>query len=206
MASIHAIAVTANAVRGLLANACPRSVFPGADFKLYQANNFQAQPLLDFGVTVYLHRVAFNTTRRSLPPRQTLDGRRFRGPTPLDLYFLVTAWAKTADAQLELLGWTIRTLQNTLVLPAGLLNRFAGERGQVFRDNETVELVGEVLSAQDLMNIWEIAKANQQPSVAYVARMVLLDSDEPLTESELVQTRGFDMAVMKDDQPITTTS
>ena len=45
-----------------------------------------------------------------------------------------------------------------------------------------------------MYNIWEIAKTNQQPSVSYVARMLLLDSEIELTEAAPVQTRGFDYA------------
>ena len=194
MASFYAIAVTANAVRGLLANACPRDQFPTADFKVYQPVNFLNTPLFDVGISVYLYRVAFNTARRSLPPRTTLDGRKFRPPTPVDINFLVTAWAKNPDTQQELLGWAIRTLQDTPVLPAGLLNRFAGNHGEVFHDQESVELVGEILSLQDLVNIWEIAKHNQQPSVSYVARMISIDSEIELTEAGPVQTRAFDLA------------
>jgi len=192
MASYHAIAVTANTLRGLLANACPRDKFPTADFKVYQPPNFLNTPLFDLGVSIYLYRVAFNTARRSSPPRTTLEGRKFRPSTPVDMHFLVTAWAKNPDTQQELLGWAIRALQDTPVLPAGLLNRFAGNRGEVFHDQESVELIGEILSLQDTVNIWEIARHNQQPSVSYAARMISIDSEIELTEAGPVQTRAFD--------------
>lgn len=197
MASYHAIAVTSLAIRGLLTNACPRDErlgFPGAEFKLVTAADLQPPAKLALGVSLYLHRVAFNTSRRSLPPRTTLEGIRYLPPVPVDLHFLLTAWGRSAEEQQSLLGWAIRTLQDTPVLPAGLLNRFAGDRGEVFRSNEAVELVGEILSLQDMLNIWEVAKHNEQPSLSYVARMVFLDSDVQLSESAPVQTRGFDYA------------
>jgi len=196
MASFHAIAVTANAIRGLLANACPKERFPSADFKVYQAADFATTALMDLGVSIYLYRVVFNTSRRNLPPRSTPDGRKLRPPTPVDLHFLLTAWAKSPDQQQELLGWAIRTLQDTPALPAGLLNRFAGDRGEVFRDDESIELIGEILSLQDAVNIWEIAKSNQQPSISYLARMIAIDSDVELTQAAPAQTRGFDSAVV----------
>jgi hypothetical protein len=196
MASFHAIAVTANAIRGLLANACPKDRFPGADFKVYQAANFATTSLFDLGVSIYLYRVVFNTSRRNLPPRTAPDGRKLRPPTPVDLHFLLTAWAKSPDQQQELLGWAIRTLQDTPALPAGLLNRFAGDRGEVFRDDESIELIGEILSLQDAVNIWEVAKNNQQPSVSYLARMISIDSEVELTQAAPAQTRGFDYAVV----------
>ena len=202
MASYHAIAVTALALRGLLANACPRDEqhgFPGAEFRLLTSADLQPPTKLTLGVSFYLHRVAFNTSRRNLPPRTALDGTRFRPPVPVDLHFLMTAWGRSPEEQQSLLGWAIRTLQDTPVLPAGLLNRFAGDRGEVFHHGEAVELVGEILSLQDMLNIWEVAKHNEQPSVPYVARMVFLDSEIELGEFPPVQTRGFDYAKIIDD-------
>lgn len=197
MASYHAIAVTALALRGLLSNACPRDSqtgFPGAEFRLFAAADFQSPARLSLGGSIYLHRVTFNISRRNLPPRTALDGTRYRPPTPVDVHFLITGWGRSPEEQQSMMGWMIRTLQETPVLPAGLLNRFAGDRGEVFHSNEAVEIVGEILSFQDLLNIWEIAKSNQQPSVSYIARMVFLDSEIALTEAAPVQTRGFDYA------------
>ena len=202
MASFHGIAVTALALRGLLTNACPRDArygFPGAEFRLVTAADLQPPAKLATGVSIYLHRVAFNTSRRNLPPRTALDGTRYLPPVPVDLHFLVTAWGRSPEEQHSLLGWAIRTLQDTPVLPAGLLNRFAGDWGEVFHSNESVEIVGEILSLQDMLNIWEVAKHNEQPSVSYVARMVFLDSEIELTESAPVQTRGFDYAKVTAD-------
>ena len=192
MASTQAIAVTALALRGLLANACPKEQFPGAEFRLYQTKDFQTPQQLSSGISIYLHRITFNTTRRNLPPRQDSDGKRYRPPTPVDLHYLITAWGRSAEEQQGLLGWVIRTLEDTPVLPAGLLNRFAGTRGEVFRGNETVEIVGDILSIQDMFNLWEIAKHNHQASVSYIARMIYLDSEIALTEAGPVQTRSFD--------------
>jgi hypothetical protein len=186
--------VTALALRGLLANAWPRDQFPNAEFRLFQTKDLQTPQQLNTGVSIYLHRIAFNTTRRNLPPRRTVNGKRYYPPTPVDLHFLVTAWGRTAEEQQALLGWAIRTLEDTPILPAGLLNRFAGDWGEVFREDETVELVGDVLSLQDLFNIWEIAKHNHQASVSYIARMIELDSQIELTEAGPVQTRSFDYA------------
>jgi len=192
LAKYHAVAVTGLALRGLLANAWPRDQFPSAEFRLFQTKDLQTPQQVNTGVSVYLHRIAFNTTRRNLPPRQTLLGKRYRPPTPVDLHFLITAWGRTAEEQQALLGWAIRTLEDTPVLSAGLLNRFAGDWGEVFHENETVELVGDILSLQDLYNIWEIAKHNHQPSVSYIARMIYLDSEVELTEASPVQTRAFE--------------
>jgi hypothetical protein len=161
---------------------------------------------LSYGVSIYLHRVEFNTNRRNRPPRISSEGKRYRPPTPMDLHFLVTAWGQSAEQQMEIMGWAIRTLQETPELPAGLLNRFAGERGErIFQDSEGVELVGENLTPQDFVNIWGNSLANQQPSISYVARQVLIDSETEMVEGELVQTRQFDyVKLVSDDSTFAT--
>jgi hypothetical protein len=202
MATFQAIAVTGNTIRNLLAEAWPRDVFPGAQFRLFQGANLVTPSFTDLGVSIYLYRVAYNTARRNLPPRKRLNGDRFKSSLALDLYFLLTAWGRSPEQQWSLLAWALRAIEDTPVLPAGLLNQNAGssEDGTppvVFGNDESVELVGETLSLQDAVSVWEIAKHNQQPSVSIIARSVLIDSTVVMPEAGLVQTRGFDVAQMK---------
>src|SRR5262244_2648978 len=82
---------------GLLSDAVPRDQFPNAQFELYQMSNFQ-QPMEE-GISLFLYRIAANTSRRNLPPTTGPDGRRFRPPIPVDLYYIATAWAPTAVRQ-----------------------------------------------------------------------------------------------------------
>ncbi len=202
MATFQAIAVTGNTIRNLLAEAWPNDVFPGAQFRLFQAANLVSPPFTDLGVSIYLHRVTYNSTRRNLPPRQPLNGGRFKPSVPLDLHFLVTAWARMPEQQWTLLAWAVRAIEDTPVLPAGLLNQNAGSDADgtplnVFSEDESVELVAETLSLQDMVSVWEIAKANQQPSVSFVARSVLIDSLVEMPGAGHVQTRAFDLATIK---------
>ncbi len=201
MATFQAIAVTGNAIRNLLAEAWPRDVFPGAQFRLCLSGNFTSPPFSDLGVSIYLYRVTYNTNRRKLPPRTNIYGKRFKPSVALDLYFLITAWGRAPEQQWALLAWAIRTLEDSPILPAGFLNQNAGSdpsgrSPEVFRDEEAIELVGESLSIQDSYNIWEISKHNQQPSVSFVARSVLIDSDLEIPDGRPMQTRAFDVATL----------
>lgn len=142
-------------------------------------------------MTLYLYRVAFNTSRRNLPPAVGPDGRRYRPPIPLDLHYLLTPWGKTAAKQHRLLGWAMRELQNVPVLPASLLNSYAPEK-ETFRPAEAVEVFCDTLNLQDMSSVLDTLKLNQQLSVTYVARMLLIESAIPIAEAEPVQTRVFD--------------
>src|SRR6185312_9625758 len=145
------------------------------------------------GASLYLYRVAVNSTRRNLPPCRTPDGRLYRPPMPLDLYYLLTPWAETAEKQQLLLGFCMRTLEDMTILPTNLLNRFHySPDTETFREGEMVELVSDPISLQDLTSIWYPFMPNVHLSVGYVARMVAIASTLQETEAPPVQTRVFD--------------
>jgi uncharacterized protein DUF4255 len=188
VASYQAIAAVSRAIRGLLDLACPRPEFDGAQFKVYQAADFQNP--MDEGVSLYLYRVS-SSSRRNLPSRIGPNGETYRPPLPLDLYYMLTAWGRTFEKQQGLLGFCIRELGNMPILPSGLLNHFGPER-DVFSEGEAVELVFETLTLQDFSNIWEPLKPNLQPSATYVARMVSIESTVEMPGGGYVQTRRFE--------------
>ncbi len=175
---------------GLLSDAVPRDQFPNAQFELYQMSNFQ-QPMEE-GISLFLYRIAANQSRRNLPPTVGPDGRRFRPPIPLDLYYIATAWAPTAVRAQRLLGWTIRMFEDVPILPTGLLNNY-GPEPEIFKQGETVEIILDSLTLQDLNNFWGVSKASLQLSVGYTARMLHIQSSMPITEYAEVQTREFGM-------------
>jgi hypothetical protein len=174
----------------LLEQARPGSEFATAQFELYQATNFHSP--MDEGVSLFLYNAAVSTARRNLPPRVLPDGRVIRNSLPLDLYYLLTPWAKTAERQHNLLAWAMRTIESTPTLPASLLNHY-GPAPETFWPDETVTLVNEPITLQDIYNIWEISKQNMQVSVAYVARMVPIDATYPEAGGGRVQNRVLEV-------------
>ena len=190
MAGFNAISVTSQAILGLLEDARPTD-FERARFRLFQSVDLtESRDGFTEGISLYLYSVTFNTTRRNMPPRRDpLTGVRRRPPVPLDLHFLLTAWAADAAQQQRLLGWAVRMIEDTPILPAGFLNRFGPAGTDVFDPSETVEVVGETLSLQDMYDIWQVAQSRQQPSLGYVARQVAIDSIFDLTEAAPAQTR-----------------
>lgn len=185
MATYHAIATIGEAMLGVLKAACPQE-FATAQFLLYQPNDFQ-NPMTE-GISLYLYHVSTNTTRRNLSPRLDASGRNYRPSLPLDLHYLLVPWAKTAEKQQWLLGWSMRMFEDTPILSASLLNHYASAEAP-FQPYEAVELVHEPISLQDIVNIWDALKPDLQTSIPYVVRMVLIDSALPLDEGTIVQAR-----------------
>ena len=120
------------------------------------------------------------------PPR---SGRRFRSTCTTPCVPGDGAWTCSSGC----LDAAIRTLEDTPILPASLLNQY-GPEPSTFRPQETVELVCDPVSMQDLNTLWEIQKPSVPLMITYAARMVFIDSDVVLTEGPPVQVRVFDMA------------
>jgi Pvc16 N-terminal domain len=190
MASYPAIAAMSDAVLGLLRTACIGGEFEGVEFAHYGSGNFQTP--MSLGLSLYLYRVTVSSTR-NLRSRIAADGTRYRPPIPLDAHFLVTAWASDPIKQQRMLGFAIRTLEDSPILPSGILNQHAPE-SDVFRPEETVELVFENVSTQDQSYIWEVAQTKEQPSATYVGRMIEIDSTVAADAMAPVTTRQFDLA------------
>ena len=188
MGRYQAVAATSEAIRNLIKSAAVAE-FADIDCALFQAGNLQKFPDNPL-ITLYLYRVVVNNAQRNMLPRPAPDGRRHRRPLPLDLHYLLIAWVPDAARQQRLLAWCARVLEDTPILPASLLNA-VGPEDNVFAPDETVELTYDPLSLQDLYNVWQVAPTNQQPSLAYVARMVRIESETTLREYEPVQTRDF---------------
>ncbi|HEV8551139.1 MAG TPA: DUF4255 domain-containing protein [Polyangiaceae bacterium] len=188
MATQFAIAAVGQSILGLLQDACPRAEFPTASFELYQSKSFTTP--MEEGISLYLYRVAVNGSRRNLPPRIDKSGKRHRAALPLDLFYMLTPWAKTAERQHRLLGWAMRTLEETPTLPSGLLNHYAVPEHDAFEPNETVTVIQEPISVQDMFNLWDFAKHQIQVSATYAVRLVPLDS-ATLEGEDPVQTRIF---------------
>jgi Pvc16 N-terminal domain len=198
MATYHAIAAIGAAIVRLLDDAAQAEPdFSGATFKQALPSDFQGS-LAGLGALIYLYRVSANTARRNIPPRLRPDGRRSRPALPLDLHFLLSPWASDADTQLRLLGWAMRTLNDTPILPVGLLNGAnPSPEAETFGPTESVELIYDPLNLQDLASLWDVIKPRTQAGATYVARLVAIDSAEDIILSEPVQTRdlGFGQLV-----------
>jgi hypothetical protein len=163
--------------------------FNGAhlDFEVYLADDFSHA--MEQGVSLFLYRVQANGTYRT-PAGQTVTGGRQRTRLPLDLFFLLTVWAKKSTLQQEVTGWMMRVLEDHPTLPAGLLNAY---RPKVFDPDEAVELTLGQLSLDDLFHIWELTiNRTYQLSLPYVARLVRIDSEFATTEAGPVQERLAD--------------
>jgi hypothetical protein len=192
MATFRGISAVGTAVIGALDDAWIRDPFlaEALETSLVRVDDLKERPV-DFGVSVYIYRVAVNGTQRTLPP----SANGHRRPLPVEVDFLLTAWAKTAQRELELLGWCMRVLDDDPIFPAAVLNRAVGG---VFAATEMVEVVPAPLPMDDYRRLWDALPLDYQLSVAYNARVVRLESARAMIEAGPVLERDQEFAALGD--------
>jgi Pvc16 N-terminal domain len=187
MATTSAISATTESVIRLLRSAYDPAAFNNAqlDFQVYVANDFLTP--MDEGVSLLLYRIYHDGSPRTPPGRLQPDGQRGRTKLPLELHFMLTAWAKQAALQHEIAGWLMRTMEDNPILYPSLLNSY---KPDVFYPDETVAVSLAQLSVEDMFDIWEVMIRHvYQLSVPYVARVVELESTLPLAQGVPVSQR-----------------
>lgn len=188
MASYRAISVVSNAMIKLLEANCPQPLAEHSAFSLYRPIDYDSP--MEKGLSLMLYRLAINGAQRNRPPRRAADGRKLRPSLPVDLHFLLTAWAGSAEVQYLLLGWALRFLEDRSVLPASVLNLYAADT-RTFAGDEAVEVVCDPLALADHLQLWDKLKTRLPVSLTYVVRMLAIDSDLEMPEGAAVRTRGF---------------
>lgn len=201
MADYRAIAAVGKAVVSLLRTSY-RPTEIDTELEMNQELEFEVYAPGDFttpmaaGLSLFLYRVFPSGVMRTPPGRIRTDGSRQRTQLPLELHFLLTVWAGKPSLQHALAGWAMRTLEDTPVLSTTVLNSVAPGG---FRADETVTFGLAELRTEDLLRIWDVlGVSSYQLSVPYYARIVSLESTQPVADPEvpLVQTRELDVGVL----------
>ncbi|MDX8031382.1 DUF4255 domain-containing protein [Lentzea sp. BCCO 10_0856] len=118
-------------------------------------------------LSLLLYRVDFDKTMRAAwATRSAEENRTF---LPLDLHYLVTAWADNAVHEHLIVGRTLEVLESVPTLSGPLLDP-AGR----WAPDESVSVVMEDLTTDDLMRTFEALTVDFRLSLPYQARVVVV--------------------------------
>jgi hypothetical protein len=185
MANYHGIYSVGASIAEYLGATYPQSLrsrFP-CDFRLVSSDELAHPENLLSGQTsllsFYLYRITQNEHLRSA---RTSSSRR---PLALDLHYLMTIWASTANAEQVIFAWALRKLHDSSVLGMSTLLPTGG-----WRDDEVVQITPMDLSTEDLMRIWDALQPPYHLTASYVARVVYVEEDEDEVElAPVIATR-----------------
>jgi hypothetical protein len=120
-------------------------------------------------LSVFFYRVDYNHATRA--GWSSVGSQNGRAHLPLDLHFLITAWAGNAEHELLILGRAMQCLESTPSLAGPLLARGAGSA-----PNDSIQILMEEISTEAVMRTYDSLPHDYKLSVPYVARVVRLDS------------------------------
>lgn len=202
MADYRAIMAISEAIMGLLRTSYRPDLFNNElEFKVFTSKDFANNTIAN-GASLFMYRIFCNGVHRLPPGRVRPDGKMDQTQLPLELHFLITVWGSDASLQNTLAGWIMRILEDTPILPAGVLNSVVPG---VFHPDETVDILLAELRTEDLFRIWDVLGLNAyQLSIPYVARVINIESIQPLPDEghPPVQTQKFDAAVFDGQAPV----
>lgn len=162
------------------------------EFRVFNARDF-ANPMSN-GVSLFLYRIYGFGSQRTPSGRLGPTGAPLHSELPLELHLLLTFWGGEPSLQHTIAGWAMRTLEDTPVIPATVLNDAAPG---TFRNDELIQICLADLRTEDLLRIWDVLDVDiYQLSVPYLARVVSIESTQsrPISGGP-VQDRTLDLAV-----------
>jgi hypothetical protein len=119
-------------------------------------------------VSIFLYRVEVNRVMRAAwAGVGNLDGQAH---LPVDLHFLLTAWAGNAEHEHQILGKTMQCLDSFPSMSGPVLYPTAA-----WTDTESIQVMVEDVSLEPLMRTFDSLDADFRLSVPYLARIVRVD-------------------------------
>jgi hypothetical protein len=163
----------------------------------------------DNRLNLFLYQVTPNIGWRNaqLPSRDTQGARLANPPLALDLHYLLTAYG-SVDLNAEiLLGFAIDLLNETPILTRDMVRRALTPQNPVpvalippdtqgrtavdLADQiETLKIVPQFLSADELSKLWTAMQARYRPTVAYQVTTVIIQGTRPTRTALPVLSRG----------------
>jgi uncharacterized protein DUF4255 len=145
--------------------------------------NEQSATIPGTALSIFLYRVEVNKVMRAAwSSVASVDGQVH---LPLDLHYLLTAWADNAEWEQQILGKAMQCLEASPSLTGPMLYPTAG-----WTANEAIHLIVEDLGIDSLMRTFDSLALDYRLSVPYLARIVRLDGKavEPPASSSTVIT------------------
>jgi len=136
---------------------------------LFASDDFKSPP--QPSLSIYLYRVEMNRTMRpAWAEAAYADGR---GHLPLDLHFLLTAWAANAEDEYRILGRAMESLEATPILTGPLLDSL---NQSTWQQGESIQLLFDEVPAETVLRVFDLLPAKHKLSITYLARVMRLDT------------------------------
>lgn len=139
-------------------------------------------------ITVFLYRIIENAELRNAPRKRLADGTERRQPMVLELCYLITPWGSRPNTQLatdelasleehRMMGVALQAFYDHAEIGSSELYEDPDvTKPRVWSKVDSVQLVLESLSIDEMYRIWDASELGYRLSAAYRARVLALDS------------------------------
>jgi hypothetical protein len=134
-------------------------------------------------LSMYLYRILENPYMKNRFPVDGTGGKLRKAPLTLDLYYLLTPLVGTPREQMIVLGKTMQVLYDRPILEGTDLSGSLGTTG------EAIRLVLNPVSLEELTRVWQALEIPYRLSVCYLARVIILDSEQEQFSQPVVSRR-----------------
>lgn len=146
----------------------------------------------DNQLNLFLYQTTLNAGWRNMDmPRQIKAGEVGQPPLPLNLHYMITAYARDNDDVLShrILGRAMSVLHDHPLLGAGEI-RAALADADLHNQVERIRITPEPLSLEELSKLWTTFQTQYRISAVYEATVVLIESQRAVRAALPVLTRG----------------
>ena len=182
MATADAIRDTGNTLLFLLRNAIDSSIVQPANIVLSTPDDFQAEPDQPV-ITVFLYRIAIHSELRNSPRRILPDGRNTRPLVPLELFFMITPWARVTSDEYRIAGRVIQCFYDNAELGPSQL------QGSSWEEGDSVQIILESLPIDDHYRIWDSSSLPYRLSLTYRVRVVGIEPSQAFAHPPVTEAR-----------------
>jgi Pvc16 N-terminal domain len=134
-------------------------------------------------LSMYLYRILENPYMKNRFPVEGTGGKLRKPPLTLDLYYLLTPLVGSPREQQIVLGKSMQILYDRAILQGGDLSDGLGTSG------EEIRLVLNPVSLEELTRVWQALEISYRLSVCYIARVVIVDSEQQHFSQPVVYKR-----------------
>jgi hypothetical protein len=149
------------------------------DFESANLSQLVSRP----AITLFLYRTDFNKTMRAA--WSAVGSYDRQSHLPLDLHFLLTAWAETAEEEYGILGRTMQIVEDTPILSGPLV---LGDSD--WATNESIQILLEEIETEALMRIFDSLPVDYRLSIPYLIRVLRIDGRREQTEPPVITSVG----------------
>jgi Pvc16 N-terminal domain len=175
VATSDAVACVGETIKALLQGGLA-PIVASSDVIISTPDDFKNFAPSNPSVTIFLYHVCINAEMRNTPGPPNAS----RAPAlPLELRYLITPWTKrTFDAH-RIIGLIAQLLNDRASLTFSDLQT-TGVCAGVWLTDDTVQLLMESIPVEQHYDIWEPTEIPYKLSLAYLARVIGIDSNLPV--------------------------